>query len=196
MTVTDEGHRVGARYSAVSIVLHWTIAVLVFIQIWIGGWFEGLDDGPRKGEAFALHLSMGVTIVVLSLARLIWRLLHPAPPLPANYPKWTRILARGTHVLLYVFLIGMPLSGWATASTSGNPLPDVWGAIPWPRLPVSGEAAHDLFETVHVDVLLKGFWVLIVLHIAGALKHQFIDRDGTLWRMLPIGYAGRPETKE
>lgn len=183
---SQEGTRPGTRYSTVSIVLHWTIAVLLVVQVWIGGWFEDLPRGPQKGEAFALHASVGATILVLSLTRLAWRLTHPAPPLPPDYSAATRALARTTHVLLYVVMIGMPLTGWAAASTSGGPLPDVWGVIPFPPLPVRGEAAHETAEVLHVGVLLNGFWVLLALHVAGALKHHLLDRDTTLWRMLPI----------
>lgn len=185
MSTTHEARRPGGRYSDVSIALHWTIAVLLLVQVFIGGWFEDLPRGPEKGEAFALHASVGVTILVLSLLRLGWRIANPAPPLPANYAGWVRVLARVTHVGFYVVMIGMPLSGWAAASTSGRPLPEVWGVIPFPRLPVSGEAAHEAAEVVHVDLLLKLFWALLVLHLAGALKHHFMDRDQTLWRMLP-----------
>lgn len=183
---THEGARPGARYSSVSVALHWAIAVLLLVQVWIGNWFEDLPRGPEKGEAFALHASVGATILTLSLVRLAWRLTHPAPPLPTHYHPAVRALARATHVGLYVVMIGMPLTGWAAASTSGNPLPDVWGVIPFPRLPVSGDAAHETAETLHVGVLLWGFWVLLALHVAGALKHHFVDRDTTLWRMLPI----------
>jgi cytochrome b561 len=188
---THESRRPGGRYSSVSITLHWLLAALIVLQIYVGGLFSDMPRGPEKGEAFALHLSLGVTIVTLSLVRLLWRLTHPAPPLPDNYAAWERILARATHVGLYVFMIGMPLTGWATASASGRELPEVWGVIPWPRLPVSGDDARDLFETLHVDIILKGFYVLVALHIAGALKHYFLDKDETLWRMLPVVGRGR-----
>lgn len=186
MTLAQEGRQAGARYSTVSILLHWTLAALLIVQVFVGGCFEEVPRGPRKAEAFALHASLGATILFLSLVRLGWRAVHPAPPLPANYSRPVRLLARATHVGFYVVMIGMPLTGWAAASTSGRPLPDVWGAIPFPRLPVSGEAAHDAAEALHVDVILKLLWALLALHVAGALKHHLIDRDSTLARMLPI----------
>ncbi len=185
-TTTHEGARPGARYSAVSIAFHWTIAVLLIAQVFVGGWFEDLPRGPEKAEAFALHASLGATILALSLVRLAWRLANPAPPLPADYAPAVRALARATHVGFYVVMIGLPLTGWAAASTSGRPLPEIWGAIPFPRLPLSGDAVHETAEVLHAAVLLWTFWALLALHVAGALKHHFVDRDTTLWRMLPI----------
>jgi cytochrome b561 len=192
MTATHEARREGGRYSAVSIVLHWTLAALIVTQIFVGGWFEDLDGGPEKREAFALHLSFGVTILALSLVRLFWRLANPAPPLPDHMARWEKLLARTTHVLFYVFMIGMPVTGWLTISAgggSGRPL-ELWGTIPWFRIPGVPEDAHDFFEDAHTGLLLKSFWFILALHVAGALKHHFIQRDEVLWRMLPI--VGRP----
>ena len=182
---THESRRAGGRYSSVSIALHWIIAALLIWQIFVGGAFSELPrEDPAKGQRFALHLSLGVTILVLSLARLGWRLTHPAPPLPSHYKAWERILARTTHVLFYVVLIGMPLSGWIMTSGSPRPYPEVWGLIPWPKLP-GAEALANPSGMFH-DRGPWIFWGLLALHVAGALKHQLLDRDGTLWRMLPI----------
>jgi cytochrome b561 len=181
---THESRRAGGRYSSVSIGLHWLIAALLISQVVLGMRFGDMPRGPGKGEAFALHMSLGITILLLSLARLGWRIRHPAPPLPTHYKAWERLLARATHVLFYVVMIGMPLSGWVMTSAGPRPLPELWGAIPWPKLPVDGASAeraskfHDLGPWI--------FWTLLALHVAGALKHQLLDRDGTLWRLLPI----------
>lgn len=187
---THESRHAGGRYSSVSVGLHWLIAALLIAQIFLGGWFSDLPRGPEKGEAFGLHLSLGVTILVLSLVRLGWRLTHPAPPLPAHYKGWERLLARATHVLFYVVMVGMPLTGWIMTSDSPGPYPNVWGVLPWPKLPGVGEGAGELAGTLHTEVVLKMFWALLALHIAGALKHQLLDRDGTLWRMLPLVARG------
>lgn len=191
MTATHESRAPGGRYSVVSIALHWLIAALLIMQVLIGGQLEELDPGPDRTFVFAIHASWGISILLLSLIRLGWRLAHPAPPLPADYPAWQRVLARATHVGFYVVMIGMPLTGWTMASR-GNGFPDLFGVVPWFELPVAGlgwgKAAHFL----HHDVILKLFWILLVLHILGALKHQFLDRDGTLGRMLPLpGIAPR-----
>jgi len=180
-----ESRRPGGRYSSVSVALHWLIAALLIAQIFVGGAFSELPrNDPAKGERFALHLSLGVTILLLSLARLGWRLSHPAPPLPSHYKAWERVLARANHVLFYVVLIGMPLSGWIMTSGGPRPYPEVWGVVPWPKLP-GAEAVETPAGYFH-DWGPWIFWGLLALHVAGALKHQLLDRDGTLWRMLPL----------
>jgi cytochrome b561 len=188
MTATHEARREGGRYSTVSIALHWTLVVLLLTQVQVGSWFRDLDGGSEKREAFALHLSFGVTILALSLVRLLWRLAKPAPPLPEHMARWEKLLARATHAGFYVVMLGMPLTGWLTISAgggSGRPL-ELWGLIPWFRIPGVPEDWGDVFESLHVNVVLKGFWVLLFLHVAGALKHHFIQKDEVLWRMLPI----------
>ena len=181
---THESRKAGGRYSSVSIGLHWLIAALLIGQVILGMRFGDMPRGPAKGEVFALHMSLGVTILLLSLARLGWRLSHPAPPLPSHYKAWERILARATHVLFYVVMIGMPLTGWIMTSAGDRPLPELWGVIPWPKLPVGGGLAEPASGFHHRGPWI--FWTLLALHVAGALKHQLLDRDGTLWRMLPL----------
>jgi cytochrome b561 len=182
--VTHESRREGGRYSSVSTGLHWLIAVLLITQVILGMRFGDMPRGPGKGEAFATHMSLGITILLLSLARLGWRLSHPAPPLPEHYKAWERILARATHVLFYVVMIGMPLTGWIMTSAGPRPLPELLGLIPWPKLPVGGELAAPASAFHHRGAWI--FWTLLALHVTGALKHQLLDRDGTLWRMLPL----------
>lgn len=180
------------RYSTVSIILHWTIVVLLLAQVWIGGWFDDLPRGPAKGEAFRLHASMGVTILLLSLARLGWRLAHPWPELPGDMPRWEKMFARATHAGFYLVMIGMPLTGWlAVSAGGGDPIP-IWGVLPWPRAPGVPDAAQSLFEFLHVTIILKLFWVLLALHVAGALKNHFVARNNVLARMLPPIPRPRP----
>ena len=188
MTATREAPHEGRRYSAVSVLLHWTLVVLILTQVQVGSWFKDLDGGSEKREAFNIHFSLGMTILGLSLVRLFWRLANPAPPLPDHMARWEKVLARATHTAFYVFMLGMPLAGWLTISAgggSGRPL-EIWGLVPWFRIPGVPEGVHDLFESLHVDVFLKAFWVILALHVAGALKHHFIQKDEVLWRMLPI----------
>lgn len=178
------------RYSKVSILLHWTIAALILTNVWFG-WQMSEAKGLEKFQLFQTHKSIGLTVLLLSLARLGWRIANPAPPLPAHMARWEKLLARATHVALYVLMIGVPMFGWATVSSSPLNIPtELWGVVPWPHLPLPhAKALSDQLGEVHETLVLATFGVL-ALHVAGALKHQFVDRDEVLWRMLPI--VGRP----
>jgi cytochrome b561 len=178
------------RYGAVSMWLHWTIAILILAQIGLGWVMNEVlpDHSPAQAQVEAVHISLGLTILLLVLVRIGVRLTHPAPPLPSDMPAWERILARGSHVLFYLLLLAMPLTGWALVSLGSRPIA-FWG-LPWPHMPGIGallgspaprpvrqELAH-----IHVFILI---WVVLLnlgLHIAGALKHQF-DGHPVLWRM-------------
>jgi len=172
------------RYSTVSLTLHWLTAALVVAQLLLI-WAHEATDGPASREFINLHKSVGLTILVLTLARLIWRVANPAIPLPAGTPRWQRLAARGTHVLFYVLLLAMPLVGWAASSAVGRDI--VWfGLFEWPLLPVGG--GRDVARTLmglHENAA-KLLIALIVLHVLGALKHHILDRDNVLHRMIPL----------
>ena len=153
------------RYSTVSLALHWVIAAAVLAQILLVTAHEA-TEGPLSREFINLHKSVGLTILVLTLARIGWRLANPAIALPAHMPRWQKVLARATHVLFYAALIVMPLTGWLASSAGGR------------------EAARG-FMAIH-GLVVKGLYVLIALHVLGALKHQFVDRDNVLHRMIPL----------
>jgi cytochrome b561 len=186
------------RYPTIAILLHWLIAAAIIGQIVLAGRMEG----PRTPTSFAvtqLHKSIGITILLLSLARLAWRLTNPPPPLPLTMARWERVLAQVTHVGFYVIMIGMPLTGWIMVSASRSPTPILlYGAVPWPHLPGLGGLApaarklwHDVGENGH-GLLAKLIYVLLALHVAGALKHQLFSRDEpVLSRMAPGAVAGR-----
>jgi cytochrome b561 len=172
------------RYSTVSLILHWLIAALVVTQIVLIQAHEA-TDGPISREFVNLHKSVGLSILVLTLVRLGWRIANPAIPLPVETPRWQKLAARTTHVLFYVFLIAMPLVGWAASSAAGREI--VWfGLFEWPLLPIGGgrEFAGDLMD-LH-ELAAKLLIALVVLHILGALKHHFLDRDNVLHRMIPL----------
>ncbi|MFN3668618.1 MAG: cytochrome b [Brevundimonas sp.] len=171
------------RYSTVSLILHWLIAALVVGQILLVMAADAAE-GPAAGQWMGLHKSVGLSILVLTLGRLGWRIANPAIPLPDGTPRWQRLLARATHVLFYALLIGMPLVGWAASSAAGRDI--LWfGLFQWPLLPIGGgrETAGALMD-MH-ELAAKGLYVLIALHVLGALKHQFVDRDNVLHRMIP-----------
>ncbi|MGJ3627627.1 cytochrome b [Sphingomonas sp. MMS24-JH45] len=164
-----------------AIAFHWTIALLVAVNLASG---LGGDAVPALGALFPLHKAIGITVLVLTLGRVAWRLMHRPPPLPADTPAWERAAAHGTHWALYVLLIAMPLSGWAMASSPERRRPLTWfGAFDIPYLPVSpagarfGHEAHELLGWVMA--------ALVALHVAAALRHHFLLRDGILLRMAP-----------
>jgi len=171
------------RYSTVSLTLHWLIAALVVTQV-VLIMIRDAAEGELARTLLDLHKSVGLSILVLTLARLGWRIANPAIPLPESTPRWQKLFARGTHVLFYLFLIAMPLVGWAASSAAGREI--LWfGLFEWPALPIGGgrETAGQLMD-MH-ELAAKGLYVLIFLHVAGALKHHFIDRDNVLHRMIP-----------
>lgn len=171
------------RYGAGAVLLHWTIALALGFQLALG------FAMPKNESGFALyqlHKSVGITILLLSLARLAWRLTHRPPP--AVEGGFQGFLAKAVHALLYLFMIGQPLTGWAVVSTSRIEVPTLlFGVVPWPHLPIS-RALHELAEEGHEILAWTGL-ALIVLHVAGALRHQFLLKDGLLRRMGPGGSA-------
>ena len=168
------------RYSIVSLILHWLIAALVVTQVALITVYESTESRDFVNA----HKSVGLTILVLTLVRLGWRIANPAIPLPDTMRRWEKLLARATHILFYAFLIGMPLVGWAASSANGREI--VWfGLFQWPLLPIDGgrEMAGQLMD-LH-ELAAKALYVLLALHIVGALKHHFVDRDNVLHRMIP-----------
>ena len=182
---------VSARYNTVAKTLHWLIALLIITMLALGWTMTNVGkDYPYRFQLFQLHKSLGITILLLSLIRLAWRLLHRAPPLPIAMPGWEKLAARSTHVLFYVFMIGMPLTGWAIVSTSPLNLPTyLFGTIFWPNLPVLPELANKR-EVGHIFGAMHGWGAyilaaLLVLHVGAAVKHHWINRDDVLIRMIP-----------
>ena len=142
-----------------------------------------------------LHKSIGITVLILSVLRLAWRLVFPPPPLPRSLETWERWAANSVYVLFYVVMIGMPLSGWALSSASRliQVYPIVlYGVVHWPAIgplttlpPDRMKAAHGAFVETH-DLLAKLAYALIVLHVGAALRDQFIKRDAVVSRMVPF----------
>ena len=172
------------RYSAVSLTLHWVIAAGILAQILLITAHEAVE-GPASRTYVEIHKSLGLTLLVLTLVRIGWRLANPAPRLPDHMKTWENIVARVTHVGFYVALLFMPLTGWAAMSARARPI-EWWGLINWPLLPIDGgrEAARALMGLHELGI--KAIYVLLALHVLGALKHHFVDRDDVLHRMLPF----------
>lgn len=172
------------RYSTGSVVLHWLIAALVLVQILLVSAADA-TEGPQAGEYMGLHKAIGLSILVLTLVRIGWRLAHPVTPLPGSTPTWQRWAARIVHLLFYAILIGMPLGGWAASSAGGRDI-DWFGLFNWPLLPLPlDRELAGTFMDMH-EAGAKLLYVLIGLHILGALKHALTDGDNTLRRILPF----------
>lgn len=177
-----------ARYSATAIVLHWGIAALLLFQISLGWRLEDLPKGVTQFNGYQLHKSVGIAILLLSVLRVAVRFLKPHPA-PVTGNAAAVLLAKAVHVLLYVVMIGGPLSGWIIVSTAKVRLQTMlFGVVPWPDLPV-GAGLHEPAEGLHGLLGFVGF-LLIVLHVAGALFHHF-KRDDILARMMPGAVRSR-----
>ena len=171
------------RYSTVSLLLHWATAALVLAQILLITAAEA--EGSNRGLWMMLHKSGGITILVLTLARIGWRIANPAIPLPDDLPRWQKLFARATHVLFYVVLLALPLTGWLAGSAVGRGF-DYYSLFAFPLLPVGGgRETAGLLMDIH-RTLPKLLYVLLALHVIGALKHQFLNRDNVLHRMIPL----------
>ncbi|MXO84903.1 cytochrome b [Altererythrobacter aurantiacus] len=173
------------RYSRVAMLLHWLIAIAVITNWRLAEAAEHATEASA-GWWWTQHKSLGITILVLSLIRLIWRLTHPLPAIEQRVPTWQRVLARTTHAIFYVLLIGLPLGGWLAISYFGSDI-DYWGLFTIPGLPVGQDmAAGERIGGLHAlgaEIMLY----LIVLHTLGALKHTFFDKTLGIFRMLPFG---------
>jgi cytochrome b561 len=184
-----------ARYGAVAIGLHWLLALLIVASFSVGLYMAGLPFSPLRLRLINWHKWAGITILTLSALRLLWRLSHPPPPLPARIveamPGWQLVAHRGTHLLLYLLFFAVPLLGWAYSSGLGIPV--VWfGLVPLPDLvPVDKDFAEAVLKPMHKGSAFT-LAAVVLLHAAAALKHHLIDRDGLLDRMWPLSRQGHP----
>ena len=179
------------RYGIVAIFFHWVIAGIIFVQLWIGFWMGDLAKGSfDRFQALQWHKSVGLTILILSVARLAWRLMNPAPPAPPHLRPLERQLARAAHYGLYFLIIAVPLAGWATVSASPLGLPtSLYGVIDWPHIPLLADATdkkavEHLMHEIH-EALVFSLIGLFLLHILAALRHQYLLKDNVVARMLP-----------
>lgn len=179
-----------ARYSTVAIFLHWTIALLLVTAVGLA-WAADEVSRETRGVLMGLHKPVGIVILLLTLVRLGWRLTHRPPLLNPDLKAWEKALALTVHWGFYVLLLAMPLTGWAMTS-GGRPI-DMFGLFEWPAMgfivdmaPDAREDTQEFLNEAHhlfAKVIIYG---LIPLHVLGALKHQFIDKDNELARMIPF----------
>jgi cytochrome b561 len=171
------------RYTGVAIVLHWLIAAAVLFMIGLGWTLEDMPKGtPQRTYWFNLHKSIGVTIGVLVVLRLLWRLTHRPPALPSSMPAWEVTAARINHVLLYALLIAMPVIGFLASNFTKFGV-KYFGLQIGPFFP-EDQGLRDTLQGLH-GALSWVLFALIVLHVLAALKHWLIDKDRVFQRMLP-----------
>ena len=174
------------RWGAISQLLHWTTVLLIVVMAWIGLRMGDMPNGPDKIATYAMHKSIGMTILALVIVRIGWRLYAGAPAPVAGTPRWQHGIASLTHLGIYALLLAMPISGWVLNSSSGFPL-QWFGLFNLPAIAGKDQGLHALAEQVHEWL----FWTLVlvaVAHAAAAIHHHLFLRDDTLARMLPRGW--------
>jgi cytochrome b561 len=180
------------RYDGVAMIIHWLTAVLMIYMVFFG------EDLMKSGETLAkagdtanatfepsIHVTLGVSILLLTLLRILWRVTHTAPAYPARMKRYEVVASKSLHGLFYILLIAIPLTGWITFGGFSEEVPamaqaQLFGLFAMPQPPFTGEWAKELHELGSNAAM-----ILIGLHVLAALKHQFIDKDGIFGRMLP-----------
>lgn len=171
------------RYNNTSIILHWLMAVLILCMFGLGWYMSDLHDSPLKHILFSLHKSIGITIFLLLLFRIYWRLGHPKPPLPSGLPLWQRRFADTSQTLMYVMLVIQPFTGYMSTSFSGYKT-SFWG-MPLPHWGWKQPALNELFTDIH-SVTAVILFSLVTLHVCGAFAYLVTGHDNVLPRMLPF----------
>lgn len=173
------------KYGAVAMTLHWLIALAVFGLMVAGSVMEDIPDKILRFQVFSLHKAFGITVLALMIARLVWKLLNFSLPRPdASHKPWEHKLAAAVQWAFYALLIAMPLSGWLMTSAANSTV-SVFGLFTAPAIWAPDPDMRRFFGGIH-GLTANLIWLALALHIAGALKHAIIDRDGTLRRMLPV----------
>ena len=182
-------------YTSTAKLLHWLVAGLVVVQFVLANLAEraeDADDAVGELALFANHRSVGITILVLIIIRLLWRWQNPVPRLPESMPRWQITASRVSHLSLYGILLAMPISGWLMSSAAEASV--TWfNLVQLPDTVAPNHELHEFFEEVH-KLLAKLLFVIASLHILAALKHGLFDKDGVLQRMLPSSEATDGQT--
>jgi len=180
------------RYSNATVTFHWVTVALVLTQAYLGFTFALSDEGPARDAVFVWHKTVGMIILLLTLARLAYRLKNPPPPFPPELPAWERFAAVWNHRLFYTLLIAMPIVGFiAVSGFASGPTTPIAGGIQVPVIPGVSRDTGELAGEVH-EIAAFLLVALILVHIAAALKHQFVDRWRGSARMPPFSSMGEP----
>ena len=184
-----EGNVQRTTYTKVAIALHWIIALAIILQLLGGLQMQDLK-GAEKFAAFQSHKSLGLTILILSAARLLWRVANPPPALPTTMKAWEVAASKFTHIAFYCLMIGVPIGGWVIISTSPyNIATHWWGLFEWPRLPLGDlpfrKELNDMAKRGH-EIGAFSIIGLFALHFGAVLKHMFVNDDAVASRMIPF----------
>ena len=173
------------RYGSVARFFHWVSSVLIIGMVIFGLWMTSLERSSFKFQLYDIHKSLGLSILILIVLRIIWRIFNRVPAYPSSIPRWEQKLAHAFHGLFYLLVLSIPLSGWLM-STAAQYFPNFWGLGQWimPGVPASQTLAK-LGSKVH-SFLAYALIVMLVLHVAMALKHHFLAKNNILKRMLPF----------
>lgn len=174
-----------SRYSLGAIVFHWLIAILIVANFFTA---FSAEDQPRSvaEQIMANHKAIGITVLLLTIGRILWRLANRPPAFLSSVRPWEATLARVTHGLFYILMIAVPLVGWIMHSAyTGGAAVDAFGFFAYPGLPLPQDKSGAEWAGEMHEVMAFLMLALVGLHVLGALKHHWIDRDGSLFRMVP-----------
>jgi cytochrome b561 len=176
-----------STYTLPAIVLHWLLGAALVGLFVMGSYMADLPISPIRLKLFNWHKWAGICVLTLSLLRLVWRLTHRPPSLPADIqshmPAWQRVAHHATQYAMYALFFVVPLVGWAYSSAAGFPVV-VFGVLPLPDFVAANKDLAELIKPWH-EFSANALAALVVLHVAAALKHQWIDKHALLQRMLP-----------
>ena len=188
-------HDILLRYTNGAIVLHWLTALLVLVQVAIGVLFKNMERGPLRSDLFLWHKTLGATILLLAIIRLLWRLTHKPPPFPDDLPRWERIVSVWTHRAFYALLILLPLTGLVAVSDHAQAgMAQLQFGLAIPVVPGVSDEAGELFGDVHIALVVITV-LLLVLHVGAALRNQ-IQRKRVAGRMPPFRAPPGVEVEE
>ena len=176
-----------SHYTGLAMALHWVLALALVGIFSVGLYMADLPFSPWRLKLYNWHKWAGVTILALSVLRLLWRLIHKPPALPQpvtlGMPNWQLQAYHATHVLMYALFFTVPLVGWAYSSAAGFPIV-LFGVLPLPDFVSASKPLAELIKPWH-EITALALAALVLLHVAAALKHHFFDKDGLLLRMVP-----------
>lgn len=180
------------RWGGISQLLHWSIAILILVMAFIGLTMGDLPNGPDKIKTYALHKSIGITILALVALRVLWRFYAGTPRPAPGSPHWQERIAASTHLVIYLLLFAIPISGWVLNSAAGFPL-QWFGLFNLPYIVDKSHDLHELAEEAH-EIMFWLLAMLVVAHAGAAFYHHLFQRDATLARMLPKGWLRIDDT--